>query len=69
MGGLKCKELKVRMSDCLEFWNDCDELQKRAREEYLTERSEYRRTGICSDNRKFMAEYLAAKKNSENLSS
>ncbi|XP_065206414.1 COX assembly mitochondrial protein homolog [Planococcus citri] len=67
MAGIKCKDLKVKMSDCLEFWNDCDELQKRARREYLEERAEYRRSGICSDNRKFMDEYLAAKKNGENL--
>lgn len=46
------------MADCLEFWNDNDQVHRRAREEYLEERSEYRRTGISRDKREFFEQYM-----------
>lgn len=62
---LGCKELKIKMAHCLEFWNENDDVQRRAREEYLQERSEFRRTGVCRDDRKFMDEYLKSKKQNQ----
>ncbi len=53
------------MHDCLEYWNDDDELTARARKLYLEERSEYRRTGVCTQNREYILKYLEEKKKKE----
>lgn len=42
----KCKPETKALNECLTRWYHDEELQKECTEEYLNERSEYRRTGI-----------------------
>lgn len=42
----RCREVAEEMRQCLQGWYDKPEFQQEAREEYLKDRAEYRRTGI-----------------------
>ncbi|KAK7603860.1 hypothetical protein V9T40_003859 [Parthenolecanium corni] len=59
---ISCRSEKVALHNCLEFWNDDEELFLRAKKRYLEERSEYRRTGVSKDNREIVEQYLEDKK-------
>lgn len=43
---ISCKEENKAQVDCLVKWFNDEELRKKVTEQYLQERSEYRRTGI-----------------------
>lgn len=62
MSPIKCRKSKIIMGECLEYWNDDDELTAKATKEYLNMRSEYRRTGINKENREKILNYLKEKK-------
>lgn len=42
----KCKSETATLTNCLENWYKDEEFKRQCTEEYLEERSEYRRTGI-----------------------
>lgn len=42
----KCKELNNALISCLELWYKNPQFKDECTQEYLEERSEYRRTGI-----------------------
>ena len=50
----KCKDLKFELKDCVDYWHESEELLSRAKKEYLEDRSEFRRTGVCKQNREFL---------------
>lgn len=43
---VKCRNQNSALKDCLGSWYQNDEFRKLCTEEYLSQRSEYRRTGI-----------------------
>jgi len=43
---VKCRKENSAMKDCLQRWYQDEQFRKECEEEYLRERSEYRRTGI-----------------------
>lgn len=48
----KCKKETKELNACLEYWYRDEGLIKECTEEYLNERSEYRRTGIRKNQKK-----------------
>lgn len=48
----KCKPETKALTQCLERWYHDEELKKQCTEEYLNDRSEYRRTGIKQKEKK-----------------
>lgn len=52
--GFKCKPENQAMQNCLIGWFKNEDFRQRCTEEYLEERSEYRRTGLTKKVRKFM---------------
>ena len=60
-GPIKCKEQKLKMNDCVTYWHDNEELMARAKQEYLEDRSEYRRTGVCKQNREYLTKVMQEK--------
>lgn len=65
MASLSCRSEKVAVHNCLEFWNDDEEMFARAKKQYLEERSEYRRTGISKDSQELVDRYLEDKRKAE----
>jgi len=55
---IKCRKERVALNDCLEYWNDDDEIIARAKKEYLEARSKYRRTGVSEDHRIKINNYI-----------
>lgn len=49
---LKCRPQTNTLNKCLQEWYNDEELKKQCTEEYLQERSEYRRTGLSAKQRK-----------------
>lgn len=62
---LYCRSEKIELTDCLEYWNDDEEISARAKKAYLEERSEYRRTGISKANKQVFEKYLEEKQKEE----
>jgi len=52
---LTCKDQNETLKTCLTRWYKDDEFKKLCTEEYLKERSEYRRTGIKKKAKKYEA--------------
>lgn len=45
---IKCRQENATLKNCLAHWYNDDDFKLQCKEEYLNERSEYRRTGIKS---------------------
>lgn len=58
LAAFKCKDLKLKLADCLEFWNEDEDLYRRAKNLYLEERTEYRRTGISREKKEYLTKYI-----------
>lgn len=54
----RCKDLKLKMANCLEFWNEDEDLYRRAKNVYLEERREYRKTGITKETKEYLTKYI-----------
>lgn len=49
---INCRQENTKLKECLTKWYQNDEFKERCKQEYLKERSEYRRTGITTKERK-----------------
>ncbi|KAG8237291.1 hypothetical protein J437_LFUL016204 [Ladona fulva] len=50
----KCRQENTRLKDCLSHWYNDEGFRNECTEEYLRERSEYRRTGMLKKHREFI---------------
>ncbi|XP_071447522.1 COX assembly mitochondrial protein homolog [Hetaerina americana] len=51
---LLCRKENSRLKECLTQWYENEEFRNQCTEEYLRERSEYRRTGFVKKHREFL---------------